>query len=231
MPRDVINAIDTLLDGLNPDALKAAGDDDDSQRVQELETALATMQDDIRNQLVAGFRVHSTGLDIAEWVSEDLWYEFGKLLKTFISSTQWIIGDWLAQGNNRYGDKIYERAAGLLPYTPHTLEQFAYVVRQISIRNENLTFGHHALVAAKHEDEQIDWLEKAAKNNWSVAELRFQISGKERPVVSLIADKTYRNIMNRVWRNAQRGTLDKIKDVDLDMMEAWFKELRGRRND
>lgn len=201
----------------------------DSLRVQELEAALATIEADIRNQIISGFQLHSTGLEMAEWVSEDLWYEFGKVLKTFISSTQWIIGDWLAHGDFRYGDKIYERASKLLGYEPRTLEHYAYVARQITVRTENLTFAHHALVAAKHEDEQRKWLEKAAKNGWSVAELRHQISGKERSVVSLIADKNYRNIMNRIWRNARRGTLDKIKDADLDMMEAWFKELRSKR--
>ena len=207
------------------------GDDSaDNQRVQELQSQLATMQDDIRKQLIAGFHVHKTGVNMAGWVDGDLWLEFGKLLKHLTSSLQWVVGDWLVAGiNYHYGDKAYDLAAEFLPYTPRTLEQLAYVARQISIRIENLTFGHHALVAAKHEDEQRDWLEKAQKNGWSVAELRRQINGNTLPKISLIADKKYRNTMNRLWRHVQRDTLDKIKDDDIAVIEAWLKGVEEKR--
>ncbi len=178
------------------------------------------------------FIVSATGAVVAATVTETEFWAFLDGIRQITTAVQWIIGDLVVHAEAHIQTN-YETIAERTGYKPDTIEYFASIARNVPwlVRTNRLTFGHHALVAAKHEDEQRDWLEKAAKNNWSVAELRFQISGKERPVVSLIADKTYRNIMNRVWRNAQRGTLDKIKDADLDMMEAWVKELRGRRND
>ncbi len=173
------------------------------------------------------FILSATGVLIANEVTRtELWafFEGAKKLNTAI---QWVIGDILFFAENQF-NLSYGDIAGKTGYTARTIEQYIYVMRNVSIRVENLKFKHHAIVAALEDDEQVYWLELAEAKDWSAREMERQIKGEKRPAVDLIADKTYRNAMNRVWRNVQGGIREKIKDNDLDALESWIKEVQSK---
>lgn len=74
------------------------------------------------------------------------------------------LGDCLNYGGVHYGGK-YDEAMRLTGLDYQTLTNYAYVARSvpISLRKENLTFEHHARVAALKPDDQEHWLKVCEK--------------------------------------------------------------------
>lgn len=137
---------------------------------------------DNEGNLSAGkFVVTPKGLKIAEDVSQEDWEIFGDVILRFNGTIQWLLGDWLAYGENHQYGKTYEEVADLTGYKVETLYNFVWVAKRIDIssRNENLSFKHHFLVASFEDKEtQEAWLQTAAESNWSTRTLQTQIAGK-----------------------------------------------------
>ena len=177
------------------------------------------------------FLMSRTGVELARDVKIDEYWAFFEGVFAVIKQSQWVIADMIVGGEARF-NLSYKTIAERTGLKIETIRQYAYVSRNASIRIDELSFSHHHAVINLSPAQQKKWLQRAVENEWSVADLRRQIKGDTLPTtVPILADKANRNTMNRVWRHVQRGTLDQIKDGDLDMIEAWFKELRGRRND
>ncbi len=106
-------------------------------------------------------------LDLAGWIHQ------GKRLGSIGRGAAWWIGDWVNYGNERFGEK-YSRAALVTGYDVQTLMNMAYVAGRfdISRRRENLSWSHHAEVAALPPAEQDRWLEVASARRMSVGRLR-----------------------------------------------------------
>lgn len=158
---------------------------------QQLLRTLAGMDNDIKprngivsipqNAIVAtedgaleyrSFRLTRIGLQTSNGSYED-WMQLGVFLHQMQGSLQWLIGDWINQGETVYG-QTYEQIASMMGFEKTTLYDYAYVARRIdfSIRIENLSFGHHQIVVALEPDQQRYWLEQAAVGEWSIAKLR-----------------------------------------------------------
>lgn len=174
------------------------------------------------------FILSATGVLIADEVTQsELWAFFAGAKKMSIA-LQWVIGDIFFCAEN-YFHLSYNQIAEKTGYTVRTVEQYIYVMRNVSIRIESLTFAHHQMVAALDDGVQRDWLEKALENEWSVRELDRQIKGDTLPAtVTVLADKAHRNRMNHLWRNVERDTLDKIKPETIPAVIAWLKELEKK---
>jgi hypothetical protein len=88
-------------------------------------------------------------------------------------SSQWWIGDLLNLGEHTYGES-YSQALEATGFEEQTLKNYKWVCSRVekSLRKDNLTFSHHALVAPCQPDEQKQWLTLAANNHWTVAQLR-----------------------------------------------------------
>jgi hypothetical protein len=127
----------------------------------------------------------------------------------------------------KYGRRYREAIAATgLDYK--TLRNYAVVARRFEFarRREDLTFHHHAEVCALTDEDQQIWLDRAAENGWSKAELRRQLRGARTAtpeggttVVRLVLES------GRVqrWRNAARQT-----DCDL---ETWIESALDRAAD
>jgi hypothetical protein len=117
-----------------------------------------------------------TGLSLPPRLNFERWLGIGKMLSATHTSSAWCLGDWLVYGetafNGRYREAIEETS---LDY--QTLRNYAWVARrfELSRRRDNLSFGHHAEVAALPETEQDFWLRKAEDHGWSRNELRKQV--------------------------------------------------------
>lgn len=127
---------------------------------------------------INGIRVHRTGLEFIGDISEAEWETFGDTLVQIDTAYQWIVGDYLTYGmDNNYG-----RAQGfaeLMGRSSSTVNNWVYVSRNVefSRRRENLSHGHHQVVASLSPEEQDEWLESCIQNAWSVSRLRDEIDG------------------------------------------------------
>ncbi len=109
----------------------------------------------------------------------------GRLLGALGHASGWWLGDWIRYGNARYGDK-YTAAAELTGYDAHTLTNMAYVAGRFDVarRRENLSFSHHAALAALPADDQELWLQRVEAGNLSVRSLRSELRAVQRRVAA-----------------------------------------------
>lgn len=106
-------------------------------------------------------------LDASEWASA------GRRIGAVGRCVQWLLGDWIAYGNDKFGER-YSRASRITGYDPQTLMNMVYVASRFSVsrRRENLSWSHHEALAALEPEEQDSWLDQAAEHRWSVSDLR-----------------------------------------------------------
>ena len=120
-------------------------------------------------ELIHGFRVHRVGVEISGSVEQRTWYEFGKLLRQVEYARDWVIADWLAFGEHKYGDKIYQLAARLLGKSARTWEDYAYIARNVRIseRSEILPTLLHRPIARFRDDTSLQRkLLAIAEHHW-----------------------------------------------------------------
>lgn len=112
---------------------------------------------------------------LAEWSA--LGRRFGEIGRC----SQWWLGDWIAYGNERFGER-YTRAVKLTGYDVQSLMNMVYVASrfEISRRRENLSWSHHAALAALDAPSQDHWLDRAGSDKLSVADLRAELRGRRR---------------------------------------------------
>jgi hypothetical protein len=107
----------------------------------------------------------------------------GQQLLTIANSSTWWIADWLVYGEEAFQDRYHE-AIRKTSLSYQTLRNYAWVARRLELprRRSDLSFGHHAEVAALEAPEQDYWLRKAQELDWSRNQLRAEIraSLKER---------------------------------------------------
>lgn len=110
------------------------------------------------------------------------WVGWGRRLGTMSRVSNWWVGDWLQYGAARWGEK-YTEAARITGYDVKTLRNIAYVAKQFdsSRRRDNLTWTHHAEVAALPSEQQDEWLDRAVILRLSPGDLRLELRASQRP--------------------------------------------------
>jgi len=114
-------------------------------------------------------------LDVREWV------QAGQRLGAMTRCSQWWLGDWVRYGTSRWGEK-YKEAARITGYDIQSLRNFAYVAGSVEVsrRRDDLAWSHHAEVSALVPAEQDRWLDFAASERMSVADLRSELRAERR---------------------------------------------------
>ena len=104
------------------------------------------------------------------------WLAVGKRLGGISRCNQWWLGDWVRYGTEKWGEK-YTQAAKITGYDPRSLANMASISAafEMSRRRDDLTWSHHVAVAALPEAEQEAWLDRAAVESFSVADLRTEL--------------------------------------------------------
>jgi hypothetical protein len=104
--------------------------------------------------------------------------------------SNWWVGDWLQYGAARWGEK-YSEAARITGYDVKTLRNIAYVAKRFdsSRRRDNLTWTHHAEVAALAPEQQDEWLDRALALRLSPGDLRIELRAAQRAVESSSPDE------------------------------------------
>jgi hypothetical protein len=132
-------------------------------------------------------RQANIGITPVGWVPPDdhmdlpQWVAVGRRLGRISRGNQWWLGDWLRYGAAKWGEK-YVEAAKITGYDVRSLANMASLAGcfEMSRRRDNLTWSHHAVVAALDPDEQDRWLDMAAAERLSVADLRIELRSVER---------------------------------------------------
>ena len=159
-----------------------------TDRASEPVTGRSHTGQPITLDLPHGAKLYTTGLELPNDLTAKAWAEIGLKLTKVEDSMQWALGDWWAYGDFKYGErKALTTDLGF--YCFGSLMNMATVARRVptSLRNEVLSWSHHCTVALCSLKDQKMWLDKAAKNKWTVRELRKQIrefEGKYRPWVT-----------------------------------------------
>jgi hypothetical protein len=117
-----------------------------------------------------------TSLTLQSDLSLDTWLRIGQQICVVSDASRWWLGDWLVFGTNSFPGR-YQRALEELSLDYQTLRNYAWVCRHFSVsrRRDNLSFQHHAEVAALPDHEQDLWLDRATKFGWSRNQLRKQL--------------------------------------------------------
>ena len=125
--------------------------------------------------------VTEIALDLPKGMSLAQWQRTGESLGQIDRACRWWIGDWLSYGALEYGER-YASASAATGYSEQTLMDAVWVARSVpkSRRVKRLSFSHHKAVAKLKPAEQERHLADAARNGWSVAELRKRISEEAR---------------------------------------------------
>jgi hypothetical protein len=112
----------------------------------------------------------------------DEWRRQGARLGVASRSSAWWIGDWVRYGAQWYGPK-YVVAARVTGYDDQTLMNMVYVGTrfEVSRRRENLSWSHHAELAALGLAEQERWLDRAAAEKLSIRALRRELAASRAP--------------------------------------------------
>jgi hypothetical protein len=118
------------------------------------------------------------GLQIPDDLTYEEWERAGTKLVRLADTFIWCLGDWLAHGQNKYGDR-YRQAVEKAGLDYQTLRNYAWVARKFRMdrRHPRLSFQHHAEVASLPVEAQDNWLYLAEESNWSRNELRRRLRG------------------------------------------------------
>ena len=179
----------------------------------------------------AKFSITDQGIDFTGDLSREEWDDLGVKVARVGKSIGFIVGDWFNYGNHKWGGDgreggMYADAIALTGFDYGTLSNFANVAKRIQfpLRNGNLDYSHHAVVAKlKSPEEQKHWLTAAEKHDLSVRRLRMSVnSGRIVSIDEMNGDPddrgmpTYMTWLNKLlhwWTN--RTKEDPIEQWDV----------------
>jgi hypothetical protein len=131
-----------------------------------------------------GCKATRTGLQISEALDVDAWEQLLGRVVAFSDSSAWWIGDVLAYGEWKYGEK-YRAILADLELEYDRARDYAYVAGNVpcTIRRDDLSFTHHRIVAKLAPVDQEDWLARATENGWTKRELQEAIESAATPAL------------------------------------------------
>jgi hypothetical protein len=124
------------------------------------------------------FVISYTGIVISDSVTESEFWSFFDTLDRLKDAIQWILGDLAVHGEDHFS-KTYDDISQRTGYKPETIENYAYVARNVSqsLRNDSVSFNHHYLVAGlETDDAKREWLGYAAEKKLSVRNLELALN-------------------------------------------------------
>ena len=150
-----------------------------------------------------------TGAEFPADMTREEWLAAGLRLNALAGALAWLLGDWFNAGRRflppdvvGFADEAQSAAAvaAMAGWTGGTIRTYAWVCRHVpaSRRLDALTFGHHAEVAALEPDQADEWLARAKAEDWSVADLRAAIGGRDTTGTPAVRLPIARSIMDAV---------------------------------
>ena len=126
--------------------------------------------------------VSELGVTFSENATIEEWERFGEQIGRVVNSSQFIIGDWLNFGRDKWQNReelqerieIAEKNTGL---DARSLQNYASIARRIPMENRsvNCSFDMHRSVAKLDSDDQRKWLKVADERNMTTRVLKASI--------------------------------------------------------
>ena len=187
------------------------------------------------------YRLTGIGLD-PHALSPDKanWEKLGRLIFRLDGAMQWLIGDWLLQGERNNWGK-HEQIADALGYDVKTLYDYRYVARHVpyDMRHEDLTFGHHKLVAGLDSEVQQIWLDRAAQGEidarsgarrpWSISRLRREM--RDLPAPDTETETPFERNLRRIDRELTRRKWNKLPAEERRRRYGRLRDILKRMHD
>jgi hypothetical protein len=131
------------------------------------------------------------GLRLPASLSFARWQALGRRIGSIANASSWWLGDWAVYGESSYGEK-YKQAIAVTGLDYQTLRNYAWVAGRfdLSRRRDNLSFAHHAEVAALPEQAQDEWLDLAERSSWSRNELRARLKNEKHARIPTHVEQT-----------------------------------------
>lgn len=152
--------------------------------------------DETTGELLPDFpgAITATGWDIPEGTPPDTVLPWLNKFMRWGQGIQWVIADGIRYTERTFGD-TYTAAIETTGYEYDTLRNMVWVADNVdlSLRNDNLSFTHHAAVAPLPPDQQVEWLDRAEVQSMSVRDLRSAIAAEKHltsPVARVADDGT-----------------------------------------
>lgn len=112
------------------------------------------------------------------------WQQIGVTLQQMHRSINWWIGDWLAYGEDHYGEDAYQAVQEITGRGDESLGQTVWIARTYPphLRIDGVSWTHHRTVADLDPVERSELLLTAAREGWSTRVLRDEVERRERTV-------------------------------------------------
>jgi hypothetical protein len=221
-----------------------------AEELAELGAKIAELEELTQNAIipVAGqfqlgrFMLSSVGLDVPPDISEGEWLALMQRMRGLDSGVAWAVGALINHANRKWG-QTYEQLVELTGYKYQTLADYAWLDGAVpfSIRIEKLSPSHHRAVAALASDEaKAQWLQQAAEEDWSVAELKRQISDASKTATEFIENESWLfqrervpslrgSHLQKLWSKARNGDKSARKALMTEIQDArkWLDEVEN----
>lgn len=158
------------------------------------------------------------GLQLVDGISFEEWERVGEWLLGVADTLPWLIGDWLANGEWRYGTK-YKVALERLELEYDRVRDWAYVAGNVplAVRRRELSWKHHRHVAKLVPKEQEVWLQRALDGGWTHLDLAEQLKRELAPAsqTSDAPDLEQLRLTFEAWRVARWQAAAQLEDADV----------------
>lgn len=172
-----------------------------------------------------GFQPANDDLPALHNITQDTWQQIGSTLFEIETSLQWAIGDWLAAGERAsYGSA--KQLAEAMGRRPALFHQWAFVARKVEflLRNKNLSWAHHQVVAKMCDRHEIEeWLDYADSERLSTRELKEAIKNAKETEKSKTATSPSL-AATHTWVNVEKALAEQS---DPDQQAAYLDALRA----
>lgn len=115
----------------------------------------------------------------SEVTAFEQWLAIGRNLVDQRRNVDWLLGDWLAEGKERYPEQVgFDFLADALGIAPRRLKDIDQAVRAFPahMRDTTLTIEHHAGVASLPVQEALPLLKQAKEQHWTPEQTRVEAS-------------------------------------------------------
>lgn len=118
-------------------------------------------------------------LDVPDGIPFETWQELGVRLQRFERSSPWWIGDWMAYGEHKWGEK-FAQAIELSGLDASTLSNRQFTSERIppASRLPVLSWTHHKIAADLPEiPQRSSALQRCAEEGWSTRKFATYVNG------------------------------------------------------
>jgi hypothetical protein len=114
----------------------------------------------------------ATGIQIVGKPSLETWSEFLLVLVSDYNRLKWHISDWLAYGEDAFGDDIYQFVSD--HWQPQTIANYVSTARRIphNERRADVAFSTHSEVASLSSENRKHALAMVASGEWNREDVR-----------------------------------------------------------